>query len=532
MKGLEAVSKNKTEKATGKGLKPDPQAMSSPFGRRSAAPWSPMKFMSPPTHLRREDTPKGRAAGGEGVMAINAEACLSKKPTDFRMAAGMKPDLDEGFFVELLRKLMAESKYLQNNPRLGVIPEETRACKIVMNELAPFSQEKGGPLIIEELVYKQGRSNLKVTYPGTGKKTVSFVGSHFDVVPADPEPWDVDPFVLTQEGDKLYGRGTTDCLGHVALITAFLKELGRSKPKLRRSVIVLFIAGEEGGEAGVGVDCVVDSGKLDACKAGPVYWVDSADSQPCCGTSGMMSWSVKCSGRVFHSGFPQKGINSIELASEVCAEIQRRFYEDFPALAIEEGYQFSAGSNLKPTQIECAKGSLNQICPECTVSGDIRLSPFYDVEDVKAALEQYVKDINDNLEDVPTRGPYSKFVLPESVEVQPSELRKGLVELKWQGDLDTFKMYAGIACTLDSEGHKALLQSCRETSGEVKPFSVNGSLPLVKSMQKHGFDIQLCGFGLMKVYHGVNEYCSLQDMRKAYEIILRLCCLLESSTTS
>lgn len=29
----------------------------------------------------------------------------------------------------------------------------------------------------------------------------------------------VDPFQLTIKGDKLYGRGTTDCLGHVALIT-------------------------------------------------------------------------------------------------------------------------------------------------------------------------------------------------------------------------------------------------------------------------------------------------------------------------
>lgn len=43
---------------------------------------------------------------------------------------------------------------------------------------------------------------------------------------------------------------------------------------------------------------------------------------------------------------------------------------------------------MKPTQIECAKGSLNQICPETTVSGDIRLSPFYEVEDVKDAIER------------------------------------------------------------------------------------------------------------------------------------------------
>jgi len=464
---------------------------------------------------------------GDGP-GINTDASLTKKTTDFRMVPGMPRDLDKAAFVATLRKLIAESKFLQNNQRLGITPDESRAAKVVMQELAPYSQAQGGPLIVEELVYQPGRSNLKVTYPGTGDKTVSFVGSHFDVVPADPETWSKDPFTLTEEGDKLYGRGTTDCLGHVALITNFLKELGKTKPKLRRSIIVLFIAGEEGGEKDVGVDAVVGAGKLAESKNGPVYWVDSADSQPCCGTTGMMSWSIKCSGRVFHSGFPHKGINSIELASEVVSAVQNRFYEEFPPHPGEDGYQFSVGSTMKPTQMECAKGSLNQICPECTVSGDIRLSPFYEVEDVKEAIEQFVKDINDELDSLPTRGSWSKFVLPESVEVQAGELRKGKAELKWQGDMDTFKLYAGIACNLESEGHKALVQACRETYASVKPFSVNGSLPLVKMMQKQGFDIQLCGFGLMSVYHGVNEYCTLQDMTKAHEVLLRTMCLLET----
>jgi len=97
--------------------------------------------------------------------------------------------------------------------------------------------------------------------------------------------------------------------------------------------------------------------------------------------------------------------------------------------------------------------------------------------------------------------------------------------------METFKVYAGIAVRLDSEGHKALVQACRETYASVKPFSVSGSLPLVKMMQKSGFDIQLAGFGLMSVYHGVNEYCTLSDMIKANEVILRLICLLEAVVT-
>ena len=33
--------------------------------------------------------------------------------------------------------------------------------------------------------------------------TCSFVGSHLDVVPANPETWEVAPFKLTVDGDKL-----------------------------------------------------------------------------------------------------------------------------------------------------------------------------------------------------------------------------------------------------------------------------------------------------------------------------------------
>jgi len=52
------------------------------------------------------------------------------------------------------------------------------------------------------------------------------------------------------------------------------------------------------------------------------------------GTASAMIWKMKFKGRLFHSGLPHKGINSIELASEAMAYIQRRFYEDFPPVSV------------------------------------------------------------------------------------------------------------------------------------------------------------------------------------------------------
>ena len=57
------------------------------------------------------------------------------------------------------------------------------------------------------------------------------------LLPLPPPP----PPPLLQ-GDKLYGRGTTDCLGHVALITELFIQLALKKPKLKYSVVAIFIA--------------------------------------------------------------------------------------------------------------------------------------------------------------------------------------------------------------------------------------------------------------------------------------------------
>ena len=49
-------------------------------------------------------------------------------------------------------------------------------------------------------------------------------------------------FIPSLQEDKLYGRGTTDCLGHVALVTEMFIQLAEKKPKLKKEVWAVFIA--------------------------------------------------------------------------------------------------------------------------------------------------------------------------------------------------------------------------------------------------------------------------------------------------
>ena len=91
--------------------------------------------------------------------------------------------LNQDRFVRILRDLIEQTPHLQNSPP-KFVAEEDRAGNLVMELLRPHSEENGGPLRVRQITYRPGRGNIIVEYPGTGDRTVSFIGSHLDVVPA------------------------------------------------------------------------------------------------------------------------------------------------------------------------------------------------------------------------------------------------------------------------------------------------------------------------------------------------------------
>lgn len=396
-------------------------------------------------------------------------------------------ELNEPRFIDLLTKLIGETRYLQNSPAQGLIPEEDRASDHVLEVLKPFMKENGGVLEVERVTYVEGRGNVIIKYPGTTDEVCSFVGSHLDVVPANPEGWERDPFKLEIDGDNLYGRGTTDCLGHVAMLTDLMASLAERKPKLRSTIVVIFIANEENGDfVGVGVDQLAKEGYMDFLKKGPLFWIDASDSQPCRGTCGNLTWQLTAKGKLFHSGLPHRGINAIEMGMDAIGYIQSRFYKDFPRHPLEDEYKYATQSTMKATQISCTPGSLNQIPPECFIKGDVRIAPFYDYKVVKAKIESYVADLNANpamIESPSVHGPHSKYTLPD-------EGRQGVFEIKWFMEGEN-----GVACKLDSRGYRAIVQATKDVLGFVEPYAIGGSLPLIRDLQDKGFDVQIAGYG-------------------------------------
>jgi len=437
--------------------------------------------------------------------------------------------LDRESFVELLGKLVGEGKFLQNWPSGGYIPEEDRAAEHILNILKPFSVEQGGPISVQHIHINPEkhpkRGNIILRYPADApldSPVVSFVGSHLDVVFANPQHWERDPFTMTVEGDNIYGRGTTDCLGHCALLTDLFAQLATKKPDLKglRVVGVIICDEEAGGSSGedmVGVEGLQRDKYLEDLIHGPLIWLDCADKQPNVGSGGLLQWCLHVKGKMGHSGFPQKGINAIELGNDALVEIQKDFYNAFPVHPQEKVYGFESTSSFKATRASCPDSSINQIPGEYTLQGDVRLIPFYRITDAKKVLEDSVARLNtrEALEKLQgNHGPDSKFVLcDENNEV----VEKGVLELKFMCE-----PVQGIACSLDSKGFRALADATKKIVGEISPLADTGTLPLVADLKDAGFDVQTIGYGVEDAYHADNEFARISDYEQGFQVLVNV----------
>lgn len=422
--------------------------------------------------------------------------------------------LDEPRFLSLLSDLVAFGPRLANSPSAGLIPEEKLAADRVLASLAPHL---AAGRVKAELLAAPGhekRPNLVLTLPGEGSGIVGFVGAHFDVVPADREGegWLRDPWQLEVEGGQLYGRGVTDCLGHVALLTDLVVGLCERGMRPKKTLKVVLISNEEEAPLPeIGLDYAASVGALDDLQAGTIYWLDSADFGPTVGTGGMAMWRLEATGVGGHSGFTQNCVNALELANASARALVEWFEQRFPAHSDEARWGFLSPSSLKATRMQVPNDKVTKIPGLAVVEGDIRLTPFYEMKDAIGGAEAFVAELDRRIEanDPPRGFPRTRTLSGE----------RGRVKLEPVG-----RSMEGIACKLDSPGLDALRQALRAARPGVEPkaYSMTGSLPLVRDLQRRGFDVQITGFGRSSYYHAPNEQAELEHFRQGYRILVEL----------
>lgn len=181
-------------------------------------------------------------------------------PRDAAVAAALAA-FDDGTFLAVLRRRVAMRSVSQGDPdlaSLGAYLSDEIAPSLAALGFAsavhPNARAGFGPFLVAE------------RHEGDGLPTALIYG-HGDTVLGQDAAWrpGLDPFAVTVEGDRLYGRGTADNKGqHTVTLLALERVLAARGGRLGFNAKVLIETGEEAGSPGLNDFCAAHRGELAA----------------------------------------------------------------------------------------------------------------------------------------------------------------------------------------------------------------------------------------------------------------------------
>ncbi|QDB79115.1 M20/M25/M40 family metallo-hydrolase [Georgenia wutianyii] len=143
--------------------------------------------------------------------------------------------------VEICRRLI---RIDTSNYGDGSGPGERAAAEYVAELLTEVGWE---PELVES---EPGRASVVLRIEGTDRSRPALVlHGHTDVVPAQAEDWQVDPFGGEVRDGMIWGRGAVDMKDMDAMILAVVRDMARTGWRPARDVVVAFFADEEAGGA-------------------------------------------------------------------------------------------------------------------------------------------------------------------------------------------------------------------------------------------------------------------------------------------
>ncbi|AKS46116.1 acetylornithine deacetylase [Octadecabacter temperatus] len=138
------------------------------------------------------------------------------------------------------------------------------------------------------------------------------LSAHTDVVPVDGQTWTRPPFELTDEGDRVFGRGTTDMKGFLASALALAQRVGASSLSAPLSLSISY--DEEIGC--VGIRQMMPELKKKVGKPRLVIVGEPTSMKVATGHKGKAAFKVTCHGQAGHSALAPQFVNAIHVAAD------------------------------------------------------------------------------------------------------------------------------------------------------------------------------------------------------------------------
>lgn len=207
---------------------------------------------------------------------------------------------------------------------------------IAFDTVNPPGQEEPCARHLGELLEAAG---FELTYVPMGPDRASLVArkgsagpqgplvftGHIDVVPLGGAPWTHGPFAGEIDGDRLYGRGSSDMKsGIAAFVCAAISEAHRAGEGLE--LVLIITAGEETGCHGA--ESIVSAGLQG--RAGALIVGEPTANRPYVGHKGALWLRCVACGKTAHGSMPEAGDNAVYKAARATHRLSL-FAFDVPA---------------------------------------------------------------------------------------------------------------------------------------------------------------------------------------------------------
>ncbi|MBC8338995.1 MAG: acetylornithine deacetylase [Alphaproteobacteria bacterium] len=329
------------------------------------------------------------------------------------------------------------------------------------------------------------KANLYATLGDAGKSGIMLSG-HTDVVPVDGQTWDTDPFQVTEQDGKLFGRGTADMKSFIAIVLAYVPvflERGLTTP-----IHLAFSHDEEIGC--IGVRRLIDKLKDMPVKPAMCIVGEPTSMQVVTGHKGKRSFTANVRGLESHSALAPKGVNAVEYAAELVTYLKnmaRRIEKDGPFDDLYEVTHTTVHTGMISGGVQ-----LNIVPKTCRMEFEFRYLAIDDPDALEAEIRGYAKD---------TLEPLMHAVSPDTgIDIECYNDMPGL-ELNADEEVVTFvKALAG------RNDHAKVAFGT-----EAGLFHTRVNIPTV-----------VCGPGDIAHAHKPNEFITLDQIAKAEAFMDRL----------
>ena len=240
---------------------------------------------------------------------------------------------------------------------------------------------------------EKSKANLVATIgPATSRGGVVLSG-HSDVVPVDGQAWSSDPFKAVERDGRLYGRGTCDMKGFLAVALALVPEFQQCR--LQSPVHIVLTYDEE-------TDC---SGATRLMQALPetglapraVIIGEPTEMRIANAHKGQVSLETIVIGREAHSSATHLGVNAIDIAARLIAYLTT-LAEEIKSLP---HFLDGASPPFSTINVGTINGGqqINIVPAECRFEWEIRAVPGHDADDIVTRFNDHANSLLTGMRD-------------------------------------------------------------------------------------------------------------------------------------